>query len=78
VPRDLLGPRKHKINPFAPKPVPLHMRLMAQSQFPRDLRRPSVVAKQNHLDARMQPRPASQRIPLNHAAVTRKRLARSK
>ena len=50
------------------------MRLMTQSQLSRDLRRAHVVSKQNHLDVRMQPRPASKRIPLNHAAVPRKRL----
>src|SRR5258705_9934996 len=76
MPRDLLRAFKHVIQILEPAFVPLHMRLVSQTQLPANLRRSLFVTEQDHFHLWIQQLPALQRIPLNYSAVSLKHLRR--
>src|ERR1700676_1386429 len=78
VPRNLLRPQKHPIQPLAPEFIAFHPRLLPHNHFPWKFPRSFLITKQNHFHVRMQPFPTLNRIPLNDRAMSAKRLTRRK
>jgi len=76
MPGDFLHSQKHAIHPVRTALILLRVRLVAYAQFARGFPRPFIVAKEDHLDVRVQQHPALQRIALDDAAVASKGLPR--
>src|SRR5260221_6091677 len=76
MPGDFLRAQDHAINRLRPALILLRVRFVAYPQFARGSPRPFIVAKEDHLDVRVQQHPALQRIALDDAAVASKGLPR--